>query len=111
NVSLGIVLFGLAMARYGRGPAMLAAFIAGAVGNVTSLIINPKPFDGLGASGMVMGALGLISSQTLQRDQWSRPALKYTLSGVVAGSLLFTLYWLAPNSDIAAHTGGFIGGL
>ena len=65
NLSIGIVLFGLAMGRYGTGTGLLAAYLAGAAGNVASLLLNAKPFNGLGASGMVMGALGLLAAQSL----------------------------------------------
>ncbi len=111
NLSLGIVLFGLAMGLYGTGTGLLGAYLAGAVGNVVSLALNAKPFEGLGASGMVMGALGLLASQSLRRENWGRASLKYILGGVVAGVMMFVLFGLTPGTDIAAHLGGFLAGL
>jgi len=111
NLSIGVLLFGLAMGRFGTGAGSLAAFLAGAAGNLASLLINAKPFYGLGASGMVMGALGMLSAQTLR---WSGPSagtLKQRLAGVAAGIMLFALYGLAPGTDMAAHLGGFVAGL
>ena len=111
NLSIGILLFGLAMGRFGTGAGLLAAFLAGAAGNVASLLLNAKPFYGLGASGMVMGALGLLSAQTLRWGGKSGASLKQRLAGVAAGIMLFTLYGLAPGTDMAAHLGGFATGL
>lgn len=111
NLSIGVLLLGLAMGRFGTGTALLTSFLAGAAGNLTSLILNPKPFDGLGASGMVMGALGLLSAQTLRWGRKSGASWKQRLGGVAAGIMLFTLYGLAPNTDLAAHLGGFLAGL
>jgi membrane associated rhomboid family serine protease len=111
NLSIGILLFGLAMGRFGTGTGLLASFLAGAAGNLASLLLNPKPFDGLGASGMVMGALGLLSAQTLRWSGNSGASLKQRLAGVAAGIMLFTLYGVAPGTDMAAHLGGFVAGL
>jgi membrane associated rhomboid family serine protease len=111
NLSIGILLFGLAMARYGTGTGLLAAFLSGAAGNVTSLLVHGNAFYGLGASGMVMGALGMLSAQTLRRGPREGGSLKRELTGVAAGIMLFTLYGLAPESDVAAHLGGFVAGL
>ena len=111
NLSLGILLFGLAMGRFGTGVGLLAAFLAGAAGNLASLFLNAKPFYGLGASGMVMGALGMLSAQTLRWGGESRGTLKQRLAGVAAGIMLFTLYGVAPGTDLAAHLGGFAAGL
>lgn len=111
NLSIGVLLLGLAMGRFGTGTALLASFLAGAAGNILSLLLNPKPFDGLGASGMVMGALGLLSAQTLRWSGKSGASWKQRLVGVAAGIMLFTLYGLAPGTDMAAHLGGFLAGL
>lgn len=111
NLSIGVVLFGLVMGRFGRGTGLLAAFLAGAVGNVVSLMLNERPFVGLGASGMVMGALGMLSAQTLNWPGRSAGSWKRRLVGVAAGVMLFTLYGLSPGTDMAAHLGGFAAGL
>lgn len=111
NLSIGILLIGLAMGRYGTGTGLLSAYLAGAAGNVASLLLNAKPFLGLGASGMVMGALGLLSAQSLLPDGHRRRSMRRFLSGVAAGTMLFVLYGLAPGTDLAAHFGGFATGL
>ncbi len=111
NLSIGILLFGLAMGRYGTGTGLLAAFLAGAAGNVASLLVHGKAFYGLGASGMVMGALGMLTAQTLRREARERGAWKRSLKGVAAGMMLFAMYGLAPESDVTAHLGGFLAGM
>lgn len=111
NLSLGIVLLGLAMGRYGTGTGLLAAWLAGAAGNVASLYFNLRPFVGLGASGMVMGALGLLAASSLLPGEHRRPSRKHFLIGLAAGTMLFVLYGLAPGTDLAAHFGGFVAGV
>jgi membrane associated rhomboid family serine protease len=111
NLSIGVVLFGLAMGRYGTGTGLLAAYLAGIAGNILSLLLNAKPFYGLGASGMVMGALGLLAAQSLLPGEHKRKSMKHFVSGVAAGIMLFVLYGLSPGTDLAAHFGGFVAGL
>ena len=109
NLLAGTILIGLAMGRFGAGLGLFVAFLAGACGNLVSLFLNDKPFDGLGASGMVMGALGLVAAQSLRR----RPGETFRgrLVGIAAGIMLFVFYGVAPGSDIPAHFGGFLAGL
>lgn len=110
NLSVGIILLGLAMGRFGSGIALLAATLAGAAGNLASLALTPKPFYGLGASGMVMGALGLVAAQSLHPKH--PVPFQRRLIGLAVGLMLFLLYGIAPgNTDIAAHIGGFLAGL
>ena len=111
NVSIGFVVFGLAMGRYGAGCALLAAYLAGVGGNVAGLLFYPEPYRGLGASGMVMGGLGLLTVQTLSLRRENPHAVRHIISGVLAGFLLFVLLGLNPASDVVAHVGGFVSGL
>lgn len=111
NAGFGLVMIGLAMGRYGTGVGLLAALLAGVGGNLLSAWVHGKTLQGLGASGVVMGALGLIA---VQSASWFRPrprALKLTLAGVAGGVMLFTLLGVSPGTDVAAHAGGFASGL
>ena len=111
NVSIGIVLLGLTMGRYGTGVGLLAALLAGAGGNVAGLIIYHGPHRSLGASGMILGCLGLLAAQSLSLWRQHPIATKYVVSSVLGGIMLFVLFGLTPGTDIVAHLGGFVTGL
>ncbi len=110
NLSLGIALLGLVMGRFGAGLGLLAAYLAGAGGNLAFLLVHPASAHGLGSSGMIMGALGLLAVQSLAPRRAARP-LKYWLGGLAAGIMLFILFGLSPESDTVVHLGGFLSGL
>lgn len=110
NVVIGIILMGLAMGRYGTGIGLLAALLAGAGGNVTTWLID-KSHLSLGASGMVMGGLGLLAAQPLTGWRKNPVTLKVLISAVAAGIMLFVFMGTSPQSDVMAHFGGFVSGL
>lgn len=111
NATFGVVLLGLAMGRYGAGTALLAAYVAGSVGNLLSWASSTAPHLGLGASGMVMGCLGLLAMQSLAMWRRSSRAGKEFLVGLLGGVMLFVLLGLTPGTDVVAHFGGFASGL
>ncbi|HVV72978.1 MAG TPA: rhomboid family intramembrane serine protease, partial [Verrucomicrobiae bacterium] len=111
NAALGLILLGFTMARYGTGAGLLAAYLAGAAGNGLAWLLAPQPRFSLGASGMVMGCLGLLGMQSFALWRRAPHARKYILSGVLGGGMLFLLLGVAPGSDLLAHAGGFMGGL
>ena len=111
NLSIGVVLLGLAMGRYGTGTGLLAAYVAGVCGNIASLWLSTRPFQGLGASGMVMGALGLLAAQSLHASVRGENPMARKVAGIGAAILLFILYGFSPGSDMVAHAGGFFAGL
>ncbi len=109
NVGLGFVLLGLTMGRYGTGLGLLAAYLAGAAGNVAVWLFWTKA-GSLGASGMVMGSLGVLAAQSFAFKGLSPHARKYLLAGLFGGIMLFVLLGLDPASDTRAHIGGFVAG-
>jgi membrane associated rhomboid family serine protease len=113
NLTIGFAVLGLAMSRYGPGCALLAAYLAGAGGNVAGLLLRSDPYFGIGASGMVMGGLGLLTIQSLAlwRARPAAIAWKYIGGGILGGLMLFALLGLDPSSDVIAHAGGFACGL
>lgn len=111
NVTFGMVVLGLSMARFGAGFTLLATYFAGAAGNLLGLVLADRPYTGLGASGMMMGALGVLAVHSIHLWRTSRRAARYVFSGVAAGFLLFVLFGFNPNSDVIAHLGGFLAGL
>ena len=106
NVTTGFVLFGMAMARYGAGVALLAAYVAGAGGNLAGLILYSETHRGLGASGMVLGALGLLAAEGIAAWRKTR-ATHWIRRGVAAAILVLVLMGFSEGTDIVAHVGGF----
>jgi membrane associated rhomboid family serine protease len=99
------------MARFGPGVALLASFLAGVCGNLTGLLLYNHPYVGVGASGMMMGALGSLCIHSFSLWRQNPKAARYVFIGVFAGFLLFVLFGVNPQSDILAHLGGFAAGL
>ena len=110
NITFGLVVLGLAMARYGAGCALLAAYLAGAGGNLARALLDLE-IPSLGASGMVMGGLGLLAIQSLSLRHSNPTPGRYIVGGVLGGFMLFVLVGLDPHSDVIAHFGGFFCGL
>jgi membrane associated rhomboid family serine protease len=98
------------MARYGAGVGLLAAFLAGAAGNVAGLLIYSQPHQSLGASGMVMGALGLVTVQSFPFWRKYRPGGRFLFRAFASGMMILPLIGFSPESDVVAHVGGFIAG-
>ncbi len=111
NITSGLILLGLAMARYGTGIALLIAFLSGVGGNVAGFLLYPDAHRGLGASGMVMGALGLLAIAS-PVDGWDRQVgIGLIMRGIVATFLMLVLIGFSPRSDVVAHVGGYVGGV
>ncbi len=111
NITSGLILLGLAMARYGTGIALLIAFLSGVGGNVAGFLLYPDAHRGLGASGMVMGALGLLAIAS-PADGWDRQVgIGLIMRGIVATFLMLVLIGFSPRSDVVAHVGGYVGGV
>jgi len=111
NATLGVVLLGLAMGRFGTGPGLLAAYLAGAGGNLLAGLLSLHSHRSLGASGMVMASLGLLAGQSFSLWRQTPHAMKFILSGICGGVMLFVLLALTPGTDVMAHLGGFASGL
>lgn len=115
NLTIGFVLLGLVMGRYGTGIGLLAACLAGAGGNefagLLSGMLSDEPHRSIGASGMVLGCLGLLAVQSFSLWRRTPHATKAMVTGISGGVMLFLLLGLAPGSDIPAHFGGFASGL
>jgi membrane associated rhomboid family serine protease len=75
------------------------------------MFIHGSVHQGLGASGVVMGALGLLATQTRGLMGPAASRGRVMLTTLAAAVLLFVLLGLSPESDVAAHVGGFIAGL
>ncbi|HEY5912973.1 MAG TPA: rhomboid family intramembrane serine protease [Verrucomicrobiae bacterium] len=110
NAALGLVLLGLAMGRYGTGLGLLASYVAGLGGNLAVWLLAPQQ-SSLGASGAVMGSLGLLAAQSFSLRRRTPQHARTFITGVLGGLMLFVLYGLNPETDVRAHLGGFVTGL
>jgi rhomboid protease GluP len=111
NATIGLVLLGLAMGRYGTGVGLLAAYLTGAVGNLAAGLISLQTHRSLGASGLEMGSLGLLAVQSFSLWRETQHAMKYILRGICGGVMLFVLLALTPGTDVMAHLAGFASGV
>jgi membrane associated rhomboid family serine protease len=110
NLSVGLLFLGLAMAHFGFGLAPLAALLAGAAGNLVAFALDPRGHHSLGASGMMLGTLGLVAVQAVSLWRRWHGGGRATLAGLVAGGMLFLIFGASPDTDWAAHLGGFLAG-
>jgi rhomboid protease GluP len=111
NAVFGFLMLGLALGRYGTGVGLLAALLAGAGGNLAAWWVHGEMHRSLGASGVVMGALGLVAAQSVPLLRPHRHAVRLALGGLAAGVMLFVFLGLNPRTDVMAHFGGFASGL
>jgi len=111
NSIFGFILIGLAMGRYGPGLGLLTALVAGVGGNLLSWLVHGQSLRGLGASGVVMGALGLIAVPSLRQADKHPQTLRLLLGGLAAGLMLLVLLGTSPGTDVIAHFGGFLTGV
>ncbi len=111
NLATGILFLGLVMARHGAGVGLLGAWMAGALANLAAMLVYPEPYRSLGASGMVLAMLGILTV-TGAREAFARqPGWRALIGSLGAGAMLFTLTGSSPKSDLVVHLGGFAFGL
>jgi rhomboid protease GluP len=110
NLSIGFMLLGLVMGRWGTATGMLAALLAGIGGNVGNWLLQPAQTS-LGASGVVMGCIGLLAVQPHRAGQLTIRVWTGLLGGVGGATMLFMLLGLDPHADVLGHAGGFVTGL
>jgi membrane associated rhomboid family serine protease len=111
NAAVGFLLLGFAMGRFGSGLALLGAYLAGAIANGVECLLISESRHSLGASGMVMGSLGILATQSLYLWRFNPYGRRFLLTSVTAGLMLFAMFGLAPETDVIAHLGGFVSGL
>ncbi|MGH7942025.1 MAG: rhomboid family intramembrane serine protease [Limisphaerales bacterium] len=112
NMVFGFLFLGLVMGRYGPGMGLLAACLAGVGGNLAAWWVYGENHLSLGASGVVMGAVGLLAVQSVALLK--RPNVKtfrLFVAGIIGAVFLFVFLGVSPESDVVAHFGGFITGL
>jgi len=111
NAVLGGPVLGLAMGRYGAGIATAGTLAAGALANTVAASIRQTDYTGLGASGVVMAAIGMLAANLvgLWRHGWR--ATRWIAPGLMAAAVLFLHVGTSPQSDILVHSLGFAFGI
>lgn len=111
NVTTGVLMLGLVFGAYGPGLGMLGSYLAGALAFGVEAWLLPR--SSLGASGMVLGALGLLAAQWIVLVRHGLTAVQLATRGVLSGCLLLVLLGLSPEErvDVFAHIVGFVAGL
>src|SRR5690606_26595581 len=89
---------------------LLGTALAGAVGNLFAWFWRASDYHGLGASGVVMGALGMLAVSLVGDTLAGRISARTLRRGLLGGALLFILLGTSPQSDVLAHAGGFLAG-
>lgn len=110
NATVGFIFIGFAMVHYGVGLCLLLSVASGAFGNFIGILLREGDYYGLGASGMVMGALGLLAGAGWFMTYTSDHYKAINKKRAIAGFLLFILLGMNPGSDVQAHAGGFLSG-
>jgi len=113
NLSTGLLLLGLTMAAYGYGVGMFAAYLTGVAAFGADLMFLPETHRSLGASGMILGAIGLLAAQWIALLRHGLTARDLAMRGVLSACLLLVLLGFSPNekTDLLAHVAGFAAGL
>lgn len=111
NAVFGLLLMGIAMGRFGSGLTLLTTTVAGALANLLPLLWREDRSSALGASGIVMAALGMIAASAIMHYWQHKHPPRLVMEAVAGGLMLFVLVGVSPTSDVAAHAGGFLFGL
>jgi membrane associated rhomboid family serine protease len=110
NLTFGILFLTLAMEAYGVWIATLLSLAAGVFGNLLGCLVYPPDVSSLGASGMVMGALGMLGAYSALWRWRQEARFGAALRGALAAALMLALIGFSPQSDMVAHVGGFLFG-
>lgn len=111
NAIFGGLLMGLAMGRYGAGIVAACTLAAGALANAIAPVFRPGDYFGLGASGVVMAALGMLTTNLAVLWKHGFRATRWIVPGLAGGTFLFFMLGLDPKADVLVHTLGFLLGL
>lgn len=121
NVTTGALMLGLVFGAYGPGVGMLGSYLAGVLAFAAEVFLVPQDSLGppgveiriLGASGMVLGGLGLLTAQWFALVRHGLSARQFAVRGILSGCLLLVLLGLSPEQqvDVFAHVAGFLAGL
>lgn len=113
NLVIGVTFVSLASGLFGAVRAFLISYSAAVAAYIGGCAINMGSYRSLGASGMVMGALGLITAHSLFHHDGTFNRRRAAFRGFAAGMMLLVLLGFnpQPQTDVLAHVIGFVFGL
>lgn len=113
NLMAGYLFVGMAMGLWGAGVALFSVMLAGVLGNLAGWMVYPPDYSAVGASGIVMGAIGLLAASPAPSGKLKHLSLSLLLRTVTPAVLLFVFYGFSPKpgTDWIGHTGGFVTGV
>ena len=116
NMLWGFIFGSLTAARIGTGLALIIMLLSGTLGNATMAFVGTFPHQSLGASTMVFGLLGCLTSihtlETWKRREKGRGIIRLLPWVPLAfGVAMALISGGAPGSDALAHACGFAWGL
>ncbi len=111
NAMSGFLFLGIAMGYWGAGIGLLAALLAGVAGNFAGWAVYKETARIVGASGMIMGAIGLLAVAPMPVGSLRRLPLQVLLRGLTPALFLFVLMGFGPGTDWIGHTAGFVAGM
>ena len=111
NAMFGFLFLGIAMGYWGAGLALLAALLSGVAGNFAGWFVYPEKQFMVGASGMVMGAIGLLAVIPAPVGSLRRLTFQMVLRTLTPAVFLFVMMGFAPGTDWIGHTAGFVTGM
>jgi len=110
NFVSGVFFLGMACVRFGPGAALLGCFFAGAFGNLLGSWFYEPFHRSLGASGMILGGLGMMSVESIRYWKGHPKGWKRLAACIAAAVMLLLLFGAGERTDHIAHMGGFLGG-
>ena len=111
NAMFGFIFLGVAMGYWGVGLALLASLLAGVAGNFAGWIFYPATQSIVGASGMIMGAIGLLAVIPAPFGSLRRLTFQMLLRTLTPALFLFVMMGFGPGTDWIGHTAGFVTGM
>lgn len=111
NLAAGTLLMGLSMGRSGTGIGLLGPWLAATLANLGALFVYGRNYQSLGASGMVLAALGVLTASGAFEVIRRQPGWKSLFATLSSGLMLFVMTGSNPASDLVVHLGGFVFGI
>ncbi|MDK9716510.1 MAG: rhomboid family intramembrane serine protease [Trichlorobacter sp.] len=110
NLAVGGLFVFLLCREWGTGLSWLLTLLAGLLGNLANVFLQPAAHNSVGASTAVFGVVGILAGVRVirhrqhQQYRWSLP-----VAGAVA--LLVILGSEGKNTDLGAHLFGLVSGI